>query len=266
MGVTAAITAKQSGCEVFWCSEGRREPSRQRAEAAGLRDAGTLAELCRQCPAIVSVCPPEFAEAVFDAVLQTGWRGLYIDANAIAPQRKKHMAARLDSFVDGGIIGMPPKKSGESWLILSGRDAGEAASYFHAGPLEPDVIGAEVGQASALKICFAAYNKGAIALFATTLAAAEHYGVAEQLLRNWERRGRPRSIFEGEIQRSAPKAWRFVPEMHEIAATLAEAGLPTEFHAAAAEVYTRLAGFKDADRPSMADILAALSHHEGVRG
>jgi hypothetical protein len=37
--------------------------------------------------------------------------------------------------------------------------------------------------------------------------------------------------------------------MEEIAATFAAAGLPPGFHQAAAEVYARLAAFKDHDAP-----------------
>ncbi|MCK7519679.1 MAG: DUF1932 domain-containing protein [Ignavibacteriales bacterium] len=41
------------------------------------------------------------------------------------------------------------------------------------------------------------------------------------------------------------KAWRFEGEMHEIASTFEGAGLPDGFHEAAAEIYHRMAGFKD---------------------
>jgi hypothetical protein len=47
--------------------------------------------------------------------------------------------------------------------------------------------------------------------------------------------------------------------MDEIAATFRSAGLPGEFHAAAATLYRRLAGFKDvAATPSLDEVLAAL--------
>jgi enhancing lycopene biosynthesis protein 2 len=49
--------------------------------------------------------------------------------------------------------------------------------------------------------------------------------------------------------------------MDEIAATFRDAGLPSGFHAASAEVYRRLAGFKDAASPSLADVIETLTGH-----
>jgi hypothetical protein len=46
------------------------------------------------------------------------------------------------------------------------------------------------------------------------------------------------SVREGAALRTAPKAWRFVGEMDEIASTFAAADLPEGFHRAAGEVYT----------------------------
>ena len=46
--------------------------------------------------------------------------------------------------------------------------------------------------------------------------------------------------------------------MEEIAATFAAAGLPDGFHLAAAEVWRRLSSYKDAPRPSVADVVEVL--------
>ena len=113
-----------SGYAVWWASEGRSDESRARAEQHHLNDAADLASLCARCEGIVSVCPPHAAEATADAVLAAGFRGTYIDANAIAPQRARRIGAKMDAagatFVDGGIIGGPAWKPGATWLYLSG--------------------------------------------------------------------------------------------------------------------------------------------------
>jgi hypothetical protein len=55
------------------------------------------------------------------------------------------------------------------------------------------------------------------------------------------------------------KAWRFTGEMEEIAVTFAAAGMPPGFHQAAADIYQRLADFKDApSTPAVEQVLAAL--------
>ena len=170
------------------------------------------------------------------------------------------MAAAGASFVDGGIVGGPAWQPDSTWLYLSGPRAAEAAALFAAGPLETVVIGDEIGKASALKMCYAAYSKGSTALLCAVVAAAEQLGVREDLNRQWAHDD-PRSPDQnaGRVRRVTAKAWRFAGEMDEIAATFRSAGLPGEFHAAAATLYRRLAGFKDAAAtPSLDEVLAAL--------
>jgi len=260
MGAAVAASARNGGCEVYWVSEGRSPRTLHRAE--GLRDAGTLKVLCELCPVIASICPPEFAEPLAEQVRATGFRGTFLDANALAPERKVRMAARMESagirFVDGGVIGLPPAGPGETWLILSGEAAPDLVEHFANGPITAEVIGTEVGRASALKMCFAAHNKGMIALRSAVLATAQHYGVLEDLKEQWTRRGLSLNTIEREIVRAAPKAWRWAPEMQEIAATLEAAGMPPEFHFAAAEIYNRLREFKDKDDATMSEILGKL--------
>jgi 3-hydroxyisobutyrate dehydrogenase-like beta-hydroxyacid dehydrogenase len=243
MGIVVALSAQNSGNEVLWASQGRSAATRERASQAGLRDAGTLAKLCELCPVMVSVCPPEFAEEIAEQVAQRSYQGTYVDANAVAPGRTQRMANGLEKygakFVDGGIIGPPTTVRNRTWLYLSGDHAAGIAPNFSSGPIEVEVLEGGVGRASALKMCFAAYSKGSIALAYSVLAAAERLEVLDDLKRQWGRSGPSLPELEREISRAAPKAWRFVAEMREIAATFESAGLPPEFHQAAAEIFRR---------------------------
>lgn len=261
MGSAVAATVRNSGHEVRWVSEGRSHRSRARAESAGFTDSGILAHLCETCPVILSVCPPEFAADLADQVLAHGFRGTYLDANALSPAHKQAIAVRMQTagvrFVDGGIVGLPPKAKGQTWLYLSGEHADSVAGLFEAGPLDAEVISAEVGKASALKMCYAAQNKGSIALLTAVMAAADRLGVLEELRREWARPGRSMGQNEGHVLRAAPKAWRWSAEMHEIASTLETAGMPPEFHQAAAEIYQKLREFKDAN-PTIEEVLQKL--------
>jgi 3-hydroxyisobutyrate dehydrogenase-like beta-hydroxyacid dehydrogenase len=261
MGIAVAATIKNTGHEVCWVSAGRSPRTRERAAQEGLVDAGTLAALCETCAVIVSVCPPEFAGSVADAVLECGFRGMYIDANAVSPATKQRIGQRMEQsgvrFVDGGIVGLAARTRGQTWLYLSGPEAESAACCFTAGPIEPEVIGTEIGKASALKMCFAAQSKGSTALLCAVLGAAQELGVLENLKRQWARYGPPLAEVQRNIERSAPKAWRFVGEMHEIAATFEAAGMPPEFHQAAARIYESLRKFRDAE-PDLEEVLRAL--------
>jgi 3-hydroxyisobutyrate dehydrogenase-like beta-hydroxyacid dehydrogenase len=113
MGVAVAAALKNSGHDVCWASENRSPDTRRRAASAGLTDAGTVAAICRHCEAIVSVCPPEFAEAMAREIAGHGFQGLYIDANAISPEKASRIARMMEAggvrFVDGSIIGLPAR-------------------------------------------------------------------------------------------------------------------------------------------------------------
>ena len=269
MGLSVAGSAQNSGYTVYWVSEGRSPQTAERATRLGLVDAHTLKQMCDTCPVILSVCPPDAAETVANAVLSQGFTGLYVDMNAIAPQRAirigEAMAAHGARFVDGGIIGGPAWKPNTTWLYLSGEDAQKAANYFSAGPLETCVVGNAIGKASALKMCFAAYTKGTTALLCAVMAAAESLAVRAELEQQWAHDGA--HFAEQAAQRVTQvtaKAWRFAGEMDEISATFSAAGVPGEFHLAAADIYRRLAGFKDAaEVPGLEAVLAALLKGKG---
>jgi 3-hydroxyisobutyrate dehydrogenase-like beta-hydroxyacid dehydrogenase len=268
MGISVAASAQNSGRSVYWASEGRSPQTRERAAKFNLHDAHTLAKLCETCSIIVSVCPPHAAEAVAEQVLAHAFTGLYLDANAISPQRAMRIAEKVAAagatFIDGGIIGGPAWEPGRTWLYLSGPSAHVAAACFAAGPLETSVIGEAAGKASALKMCFAAYTKGTSALLCAILATAETLGVREELQHQWSRGGSDFAEQTAQrVRRVTAKAWRFAGEMEEISATFSEAGLPGDFHAAAADIYRRIADFKDAPTtPSLEEVLTALNQKE----
>lgn len=262
MGIVVAISARNSGNEVFWASEQRSAATRNRASEAGLCDAGTLAKLCELCPVIVSVCPPEFAEDMAEQVARHAYQGTYLDANAISPDRVQRIARRLEDcgarFVDGGIIGPPSNTRNRTWLCLAGEHAAGIAWYFSSGPIEVEIIDGGIGRASALKMCFAAFTKGSTALAIAVLAAAERLDVLQDVKRHFSRNGPSLPELERQISRAAPKAWRYIGEMQEIAATFQSAGMPPAFHEAAAEIFRRLEKFKGNDDPSVKDVLGTL--------
>jgi 3-hydroxyisobutyrate dehydrogenase-like beta-hydroxyacid dehydrogenase len=264
MGISVAAAAQSEGHILHWLPEGRSWATRDRAERHKLVGAESLEALCQQCALIMSVCPPHAAEEVARQVVAAGFTGLYLDANAISPARarciEQVILAGGATFVDGGIIGPPAWEPGQTWLYLSGQQAEQVAVCFKAGPLQTRILGADSSAASALKMCFAAYTKGTTALLCAIMATAESLGVADALAAQWHEGD---SDFAEQttarVRGVTAKAWRFQGEMEEIAATFEAAGLPAGFHLAAAEIYRRLAEFKDAPTPPpLAEVLAAL--------
>ena len=180
--------------------------------------------------------------------------GVYVDANAVSPATSRDVRQIVEaagaSFVDGGIIGPPALKPGTTRLYLSGAESAQVAACFRRGPLEACVLDGPPGAASALKVTYAAYTKGTAALLIAIRTLAMHEGVDAALIREWEQsQAELPGHSAGAVRANARKAWRFSGEMEEIADTFAAAGLPDGFHRAAAEVYRRMTGYRDAANP-----------------
>jgi len=265
MGSTIGACAATSGARVLWAAEQRSAASRKRAEQAGLLDAGDLAAAVRQSDIVLSVCPPEFATEVAVSVAAQKFKGIYVDANAVsratAEEIGKIVTKAGASFVDGGIIGSPVRKAGTTRMYLSGEKAEDVAQLFSKSMLDARSISATPGEASALKVVYAAWTKGTDALILAIRALATHEGVDNALLEEWKI---SQPALENKCLRAAanvaPKMWRYVGEMREIAEAFKSAGLPNGFHSAAAEVSERLACFKDQTEPgpTLAAVLEKL--------
>ena len=91
-------------------------------------------------------------------------------------------------------------------------------------------------------MCTASVYKGRVALLAQALRTAHANGVLEPVLDDLVETGLADRERTGEtLARASSKAWRYVAEMEEIAATQAAAGLTPALFEALAEVYGDLA-------------------------
>lgn len=262
MGASVGAALKLNLPAVYWVSANRGEATRSRAERANLAACDSLDQMIEKSDVIFSVCPPGIAREVAQEVITGGFKGTYVDANAIAPATMRNIASELAAagceVVDGGIIGGPAWEPGAGTMLwLSGNKASEIADLFKDTPFNTGVVNDQVGSASALKMAFAAYTKGSTALLAAILAVADKEGVLAQLGEQWGD-----GFFESTQQRvitNSAKAWRFADEMREIARTFEDAGLPGGFHQAAAEVFENLSEFKDWQQaPQLASLLDKL--------
>jgi hypothetical protein len=206
---------------------------------------------------MVSICPPGAAVDVAAEVAATGFSGIYLDANAVSPATAERVSTIVEVggavYVDGGVIGGPDRPH----LYLSGDEAAEAAAAFGEPARTTVLSDGGPTAASALKMVFAGWSKGSTALLLAVAAAARRLEVEAALRSEWERT-QPGLLSRLAAAGSASKAWRWVGEMEEISACLDSAGVPDGFHTAAAEVYRRLAGFKDDPTVSGNETLEAL--------
>jgi 3-hydroxyisobutyrate dehydrogenase-like beta-hydroxyacid dehydrogenase len=262
MGAALGAQLREAGHDVVWASEGRSPDTARRAADAGLRDAGTIESLAGASDLVLSVCPPHAARDV--AAQVAGRVALFVDANAVSPATAREVAAAIAGAggraIDGGLIGPPPggRGSGSSVsLLLSGAGAEDVARLFDGTSVRARVVGTEIGAASATKMAYAGWTKGSAALLLAVRGFARAEGVEDALLAEWAISHPGLDDRSAQAARGAAgKAWRWVGEMEEIAASLGAVGLPGGFHEAAAEVYERLSAGRETDLDAVLDALS----------
>jgi 3-hydroxyisobutyrate dehydrogenase-like beta-hydroxyacid dehydrogenase len=250
MGQALAIQIQEKGLNVYTALEHRSERTRTLAREAGLTDVGTIARLVAECDVVLSVLNPgaalDFAGEVANALRATGSHTLIVDCNAIAPGTVREIADVIEGaggrFLDAGIIGPPPRGNAKTNLYVSGPGAADLEQL--AGPqVVVHVISDRIADASALKMCYGALNKGTQALCLDVLIAAQRLGVdgiLEQQLRQSQA-----ALYDwalGQFPIMPPKAYRWVPEMLEISKTLGGAGVTPKMFQGAADIYRFVAG------------------------
>lgn len=221
-GEMGAAVGNAVDADVVWASQGRSDATAERA--AGFTDVGSVEELVRSSDTILSICPPAIAEETAERVFALGFDGIYVEANAISPERMRRIAGLGPKIVDGSIIAARGIN-----LYLAGPGAEEVAALFEGSEVTGIAIGEQVGAASALKMAFGGWNKIGIALTSQAHAIAKAYGVDERL----EAEGVPAD----RLQWVADRAWRWAPEMEEIADMCAELGLDDGIPRGAASFY-----------------------------
>jgi 3-hydroxyisobutyrate dehydrogenase-like beta-hydroxyacid dehydrogenase len=250
MGQAVAQQIKAKGLRVCTALDQRSERSRALAREAGLIDVGTVARLVAECNVVLSIMNPgaalDFAREAADALRASGGRTLIVDCNAIAPETAREIAGMIERaggrFLDAGIIGPPPRGNARTNLYVSGPGAGDLELL--AGPqLLVHVISERIADASALKMCYGALNKGTQALWLEVLIAAQRLGVAQTLERQLQQsRVDLYSWALAQFPAMPPKAYRWVPEMLEISKTLDVAGVTPKVFQGAADIYRFVAG------------------------
>jgi 3-hydroxyisobutyrate dehydrogenase-like beta-hydroxyacid dehydrogenase len=250
MGQAIAGRLKESGLSVYAALDGRSERTRALAREAGLTDCGSMEKLVATCELVLSVINPgealDVARHVAAAMKKTGRKIAFADLNAVSPQTARDADRMVREaggmFIDGGIIGPPPRgEKDKPRIYVSGPDAYLFESISHPNLLIR-VLSERVGDASGVKMCYAAMTKGTTALAVELLVAARKLGV-EQALEKELRESRA-DVFDWQMKNIAvmpPKAYRWVPEMQEIAKTFGELGLTRRIFEGATDIYAMIA-------------------------
>ncbi|MFF9575282.1 DUF1932 domain-containing protein [Streptomyces rubiginosohelvolus] len=263
MGAAVAAELVLGGHEVLWAPKGRSENTWRRATEAGATPCDSLAEALSRSAIVLSVCPPQAAEDVAEAVAAHGFAGVYVDVNAISPQRVRRIAEEIrpgSAVVDGAVFGQPPGEGRTARLYLAGDGSAidMVASLFTDAALHVCRVGDAVGSASALKMAFASYQKAARTLAGIAHALADAHGVGDQLTAEAEVMISAILSDPEYLPSVAARAWRWAPEMAEVADTLRAADLPPEMADATAQVLAFWKQDKGRYDLPVADVLAQL--------
>ena len=245
MGHAVGRVLREHGHRVLICLKGRSERTNGLAQAAGLEDVGDLNALVVDADMILSILPPDRALAqardVASAMAETGAAPTYVDCNAISPTRSIEVGEVIEgagaSFIDAGIIGLAPGKGPSTRFYVSGTDTAPMEALNGKG-IEVMPLQGGIGAASGLKMCYAGLTKGKWTLQTAVLLTAEQLGLSEALTQEFafSQQVELRSMRE-RVSRLPADSGRWIGEMEEIAATFADAGVPSGFHEGAAEIF-----------------------------
>ena len=262
MGQAIGGLLARGGERVVTCVAGRSARTRALSRAAGFIDLPNLAALVRESDVLLSIVPPAQAVAVARDIAAalgvTRTRLTYVDCNAIAPRTAREVAAVIaptgSGFVDAGIVGGPPREAPSPRVYASGPDRAAFGALRDAG-LDVRVLGDEVGEASAVKMCYAALTKGTTAIATELLVAARKLGVYDTLVAELgeSQAGQAKRIADA-VPAMPGKAHRWIAEMEEIARTFEDVGLTPLMFKGAAEMYRLTAGSEiGGERPETVD-------------
>jgi len=249
MGQGVAQTLKSSGFTVHTALDGRSARTRALALEAGLNDCGSMQNVIETCDVVLSILNPaaavDNARAAAAAMKATGRRCLFVDCNAVAPQTAHEIDAIIRAVggecVDAGIIGPPPRGKASMRMYVSGPQAAQL-SALTGGGINVRVMSERIGDASAIKMCYASYTKGAVALGVEMLMAARRLGVDDALDRELQESAADnRQWVLSRTTVMPPKAYRWVPEMLEIAKTFEGVNLTPRILLGAADMYEMIA-------------------------
>ena len=278
MGITVAVMAQgtmgagvgkrlsERGATVRTLLSGRSEASAGRAKAAGMRPTSDERDLLQGTDYFLSILPPDQAEALASrlapALQSLAKKPVYVDCNAVSPQTAARIAGIVEptgaAFVDGGIIGGPPREGYSPAIYASGPQAERTKGIAEYG-IDWRIITGPIGAASGLKMSYAGITKGTTAIAAAMLLGAARFGCAEALIAELSS-SQPEMLKR--MQRGIPgmydKAYRWVGEMQEISDFLDANAPSSEMYRGIARLYEFLAAAEAEDRKADENAIRTL--------
>ena len=248
MGSAVGQALRENGYDVVTNLDGRSERTRALAEEAGFRAVSGIDSIVEEADLVMSILVPSEAISVAReaaaAMKRTGLSPAYADCNAVSPDTARELGGIIEAaggrFIDAGIIGGPPGSGSPPRFYASGPHEAVLGELDGKGIIVP-LLGGDVGRASAIKMCYASLTKGVSALQTAALVAAHRLGLSGELEEEMSS-SQAKVLAQMQSVIGLPgKAFRWVGEMEEIAATFESVGVTGNFHHGAAEIFRMVA-------------------------
>ena len=198
----------------------------------GVRLAASAADAVKDADMVISaVTAASSLEAARSVVAHLKGNPWYLDINSVSPGRKQDTAKLLNGharYVDVAVIAPIHPLRHKTPLLIAGPHAEEISPLLQELEMQLKVVGADTGQAAAIKMIRSVMIKGIEALTLECFLAATRAGVLEEVtvsLKNnyptldWVK------IADYNVERMASHGERRAAEMEESAATLRELGV-----------------------------------------
>jgi 3-hydroxyisobutyrate dehydrogenase-like beta-hydroxyacid dehydrogenase len=227
---------------------------RQHAQARGVTLADSPGAAVRDAELVISAVTASQAVAVARSCAPGMARGaFFLDFNSASPAAKIEAAAVINAggarYVEAAVMTSVPPYRIKVPLLLGGPDASDLEPTLSALGFAPKVASAQLGVASATKMCRSVMIKGLEAMVIEAFTTARHYGVEDAVLASlketfpgidWEKQGA--YLFQRVIEHGRRRS----EEVREVAVTVREAGLEPWSAAGTAERQAWVADLADA--------------------
>ncbi len=230
------------------------QPLREHAAPRGVVLAASAAAAVHGATLVISAVTASQAVAVAEAVAPALPKdAFFLDFNSASPGAKIRAAGIVHAaggrYVEGAVMTSVPPYRSRVPLLLGGPHAQALKPLLDELGFAPKVHSAELGVASATKMCRSIVIKGLEAMLIESFTTARHHGVEDAVIASlqetfpgidWEKQA---AYF---FQRVIEHGRRRSEEVREVAVTVREAGLEPFSAAGTAERQAHIADLADA--------------------
>ncbi len=229
----------------------RGETIQRHAAELGITLYDTVAEAIEGVDFVISLTSAKVAVVVAQQVLPHMTAGqFFMDFNSASPDTKREVAALAHpdgvQICDVAVMSAVPLNGHKVPLLISGPGGAEFAKEMTPYEMNIEVLEAEVGGASAVKMIRSVFMKGFPQVMLECMIAAEHFGVTEKMMDSLEGSIGGKTVRQLANQLFCPTvihAARRGSEMKEVVHMLGSNGLDAQMSQAAYERLAQLASY-----------------------